>query len=159
MKAASIQEIRQELTTLPPKDLVEICLRLARAKKENKELLSFLLFEAHNEAGFVESVKQEIDEAFEELNTDHWYYAKKGLRKILRLISKHSRHIGTKEAGIELLIHFCTRLKASGIPFYRNKVLENIYDQQLKKIQTQLKGVHEDIQFDYRRQLERLMED
>ncbi|WEK38212.1 MAG: hypothetical protein P0Y53_11960 [Candidatus Pseudobacter hemicellulosilyticus] len=158
MKSSSIQEIKQELGSLKPKELVDICLRLAKSKKENKELLHFLLFEAHDEAGFVASVKQEINEAFAEINTDHWYYAKKGLRKILRIISKHSRHIGSKEGAIELLIHFCQELKTSGIPFYRNKVLENIYDQQVKKIRTLIKGVHEDMQFDYLRQVERLEE-
>ncbi len=157
MKAASIHEIKQELTGLPAKELVEICLRLARSKKENKELLSYLLFEAGQEAGFVETVKNEINEQFLELNTDNWYFTKKGLRKILRQISKHSRHIGTKEASIELLLHFLSQLKESGIPFYHNKVLQNIFDLQVKKIMSLLESVHEDIQFDYRKQLERLL--
>lgn len=154
MKAASVHEIKQELSTLPAKELVELCLRLARAKKENKELLTYLLFEAHNEAGFVESVKLEIDEQFAEMNTDNWYFAKKGLRKIVRSINKHARHIGTKEGAIEMIIHFLTRLKDSDIPYKKHKMLANIYDQQLKKVFTLLKGVHEDVRFDYRRQLE-----
>lgn len=157
MKSATVHEIKQELLTLPTKELVELCLRLARSKKENKELLTYLLFEAQNEAGFVESVKNEINEQFLELNADNWYFAKKGLRKILRSINKHSRHIGTKEAAVEMLIHFLTQLKASGIPYDRNKVLTNIFDQQVKKINTLLESVHEDMRFDYRRQLERLL--
>ena len=62
MKAASMHELKDELAHLPPKKVLELCLRLARYKKENKELLSYLLFEAHDEQGFVMQVKKEIDE-------------------------------------------------------------------------------------------------
>ena len=48
MKFASLSEIRKELQMLPPKRLQELCLRIARYKKENKELLAFLLFEDDN---------------------------------------------------------------------------------------------------------------
>ena len=48
MKAASISEIKTELKGLPPAQLTELCLRLARFKKENKELLTYLLFEAND---------------------------------------------------------------------------------------------------------------
>jgi hypothetical protein len=48
MKTATIQEIKQELLALPHNELVELMLKLARSKKENKELLTFLLFEAHD---------------------------------------------------------------------------------------------------------------
>ena len=40
MKAATIHEIKQELVTLKPAALSELCLRLAKFKKENKELLT-----------------------------------------------------------------------------------------------------------------------
>ena len=56
MKAATIHEIKQELNTTPPAALLDLCLRLAKYKKENKELLTFLLFEAHDEAAYIESV-------------------------------------------------------------------------------------------------------
>ena len=56
MKAATIHEIKQELVTLKPAALSELCLRLAKFKKENKELLTYLLFEAHNETEYVKSV-------------------------------------------------------------------------------------------------------
>jgi hypothetical protein len=62
MKAASINEIKQELQSLPPSRLNELCLRLARFKKDNKELLTYLLFEAADETAYIESVKKEIDQ-------------------------------------------------------------------------------------------------
>jgi hypothetical protein len=40
MRSASIQEIKQELQQLKPAELVNTCIRLARFKKENKELLT-----------------------------------------------------------------------------------------------------------------------
>jgi hypothetical protein len=156
MKAASINELKQELTTLPPKKVLELCLRLARYKKENKELLTYLLFEAHNEQGFVENIKKEIDEQFADLPKATWYLTKKSLRKMLRSIARYSKHTGSKESEVEMLIHFCANLKTSGIPFRKNKSLSNLYIQQLKKLNGLVKLVHEDLHFDYRKQLEQL---
>ena len=50
MKASTVSELKEELKHLPPAQLLELCLRLARFKKENKELLTYLLFEAHDTA-------------------------------------------------------------------------------------------------------------
>ena len=49
MKAATINELKQELQNIPPAKVTELCLRLARFKKENKELLTYLLFEENLE--------------------------------------------------------------------------------------------------------------
>ena len=49
MKAASISELQKELALLEPKNTAALCLRLAKYKKENKEFLSYLLFDSINE--------------------------------------------------------------------------------------------------------------
>ena len=49
MKAATVHEIKVELSTLKAAELVDLCLRLTKFKKENKELLTYLLFEGHDE--------------------------------------------------------------------------------------------------------------
>ncbi len=67
MKAATIQEIKQELQTLSPTRLTELCLRLARFKKDNKELLTWLLFEAGDETSYIDQVKKDIDGEFDDL--------------------------------------------------------------------------------------------
>ena len=72
-------------------DFLSFCLRLAKFKKENKELLTFLLFEADDITGYIENVKQEITDFFDEINTSNIYYIKKSVRKILRHINKHIR--------------------------------------------------------------------
>jgi hypothetical protein len=156
MRAATIQEIKQELATIKPTALTELCLRLARFKKENKELLTYLLFEAHNEQEYIKSVKQEIDELFADMNQSHMYFAKKTLRKIIRVINKYCRYSSSKQTELELRLHFCTTLNGSGIALHRNTVITNLFQSQLKKVYAVLDTLHEDLQYDYRRELEQL---
>ena len=151
MNTASSSELKEELRTLKPAQLTELCLRLARFKKENKELLTYLLFEAHNEEGYIAGIKKEIDDLFSEINLSHLYYAKKSLRKIVRIINKYTRYSGIKQTEIELRLYFCVTLKHSQIPVHRNTVISNLYNSQLKKIDSLLKGLHEDLQYDYRK--------
>jgi len=158
MKSATIHEIKQELSTVKPAQLVELCLRLARFKKENKELLTYLLFEAHDELSYISGIKKEIDGQFAEINVSHLYFAKKSLRKIVRIINKYCRYSGSKTTEVELRIYFCAQLKDSGIPVKRNAVINNLYQSQLKKINTVLVTLHEDLQYDYRRELDVLIE-
>ena len=153
MRSASIHEIKQELAALKAEDITALCLRLARFKKENKELLTYLLFEAHDEENYIKTIKEEIETLFAEINLSHLYFAKKTLRKILRVINKHSRYSGNKQTDIELRIFFCQQLKASGIPFRQNAVLSNIFDGQLKKIDAALATLHEDLQHDYKKDI------
>jgi hypothetical protein len=156
MKAATIHEIKEELHTLKTSQLTELCLRLCRFKKENKELLTYLLFEAHNEQDYTEGIKKEIDDLFGEINLSHLYFAKKTLRKIVRIINKYCRYSGVKQTEVELRIHFCSVLKDSGIPIQKNAIISNLYQSQVKKIKTVLAILHEDLQYDYHRELEEL---
>ncbi|HEU0112576.1 MAG TPA: hypothetical protein VFQ73_16995 [Flavisolibacter sp.] len=158
MKAAGSAELKQELKDLSQARLVDLCLRLARFKKENKELLTYLLFDADDLQAYIESVKQEISDNFSEINTSSLYYVKKSLRKILRTVNKHVRYTGEKQAEVELLLHFCKTLHSSKIPFRKSNALHNLYLSQLKKIKATVSTLHEDLQFDYMRQLEGLQE-
>jgi hypothetical protein len=156
MKTASLAEIKQELQNLTAKEITDVCLRLARFKKDNKEFLAYLLFEAHNVEAYTEQVKEMIDETFKDVNTSNIYLAKKTLRKILRLINKYIKYVGSKQTEVELRIHFCLMLKGSGIRIHKNKALTNMYMQQLKKIRTALSALHEDIQYDFIKQINEL---
>ena len=155
MRSSSIHEIKQELVNFKTAELTSLCLRLVRFKKENKELLTYLLFEAQDEQGYIKHVKKEIEELFGDINLTQLYFAKKTLRKILRVINKHSRYSGNKQTDIELRIFFCQQLKVSGIPFRQNAVLSNIFDGQLKKIDAALATLHEDLQHDYQKKIPR----
>lgn len=156
MKAATVHELKDELQQLPPKQLVELCLRLSKFKKENKELLTYLLFEAHDLPAYIGNVKEQMDEAFEALNKTQVFLAKKTIRKALRIANKHIRFTGSKIAEVELLIHFCKLLKDCGINLARTPVMMNLYQGQLKKVQAALKGLHEEEAYDYTRAMDKL---
>jgi len=149
MKPASLAEIRRELKTRDPKELAELCLRLGRFKKDNKELLTYLLFDAHNESAYVEAIKYDIDEMMAEVNSSHVYYAKKGIQKILRQLNKNIRYSGNKQTEVEVRLHFCKAIKDSGIAIHRSNVLINMYERQKVKIEKTLATLHEDLQADY----------
>jgi len=157
MKAASAQEIKAALKQTDSKELTELCLRLARYKKENKELLSFLLFEADNLPNYIKSVNEQVDEIFTSVNTSSVHFAKKTIRKALRTANKYIRYTGSKTAEVEILLHYCTNFKGLKLNWQKSTLLSNIYQSQLKKIEAAIDTMHEDLQYDYRRSLERLL--
>ena len=157
MKAASLSELKQEIATLTPKEVLEICMRLAKHKKENKELITYLLFEAGDEKTFIKNIQEETEEQFREMNSSNLYLAKKSIRKILRTINKYIRYSGSKETEVELRIHYCRTLVDSGIPFRKSQVILNLYNNQLKKIETAVASLHEDLQYDYRKEISDLV--
>lgn len=152
MKTASIQDIKQELHNLSSKEIAELCLKLARFKKENKELLTYLLFETHDVNGFIAGAKDLIEEQFETINLRQVYFAKKTLRKVLRTIAKFSKYSGLAIVEIELLITFCTKMKTLQLHKPAYPVLQNIYLAQLKKIDKAIATLHEDLQYDFNKQ-------
>ena len=156
MKAATINELKQELQDSPPTKITELCIRLARFKKENKELLTYLLFEAHDTNAYIRNVKDEMDLQFAEMNKTNVYFVKKTLRKILRTANKYARYSGLAQVEIEVLIYFCICMKALNIPINKNPVLLNMYNNQLKKINKAIASLHEDLQYDYQREINKL---
>ena len=156
MKAVSVVTIKKELKHRSSEELMELCLRLAKFKKENKELLTYLLFESHDESGYIETVKVEIETQFEEINTNSYFYIKKSVRKILRNIKKYSRYSLKKETEVELLLHFCSIFKNFKPSIFENVTLINIYDRQIVVIKKLVSTLHEDLQYDYNLDLEKL---
>lgn len=156
MKAASINELKKELQEIPPAQLVELCLRLAKFKKENKELLTYLIFESHDLQAYINAVKEEMDAFFADRPRENIYFVKKHLRKILRNTNKHIKYAGSKQAEIELLLYFCVKVKKADIRIGESIALTKIYVQQVKKIEKAIALQHEDLQHDYKRQLGRL---
>ena len=159
MKAASLNEIRKHLSTLDSGALEKMCIALARYRKENKELLTYLLFEAHDEQAYISNVKVEVDEFFKTLPKGNVYFIKKSIRKIIRFINKQIKYSGAAETELEVRIYFCLRMKSAGIPLHAGTVLFNLYQQQLKKVHGVLSKLPEDLQFDYERDLGLIRED
>ena len=156
MKAATVTELKRELSTRPPKELLELCLRLSKFKKENKELLTYLLFEADDEDGYILSIKKEIDFEFEQINTRSFFYIKKSIRKILRNIKKYIRYSKKKETEAELLMYFCIKLKNFQPSYRRSIALRNLYQRQIQMIKKAISYLDEDLQYDYGIELEDL---
>ena len=110
MLTASIQEIKKELRTLDVSQMQLLCMRLGKYKKENKELLNYLLFEAHNEPEYIQRVKEEMSELFKTLPITNVYLIKKSLRKVLRFANRQIKYSSIKQTELELRIFFCTEM-------------------------------------------------
>lgn len=157
MKAASVKDLKKELQQRSPSELVALCLRLSKFKKENKELLSYLLFEADDEDTFIRQTEAEMLEQFSAINTK-WSQVviKKGVVKILRGVKTTIRYSGRKETEVELLLFFCAQMKAIRPSIKRIPVLQNLYERQLDRIRKVIPLLHEDLQHDYTVELDRI---
>jgi hypothetical protein len=154
MKTASLKEIKTELENTPPEKLLELCLRLTKFKKENKELLTYLLFEEGNEASYVASVKEVLNELFDTVNKTQLYFAKKTIRKIVRIANRYIKYSDCKTTEPDVLLHVCEKINDLNLDLKKNTALHNIYLSQLKKIKKAVSGMHEDEQNDYLKMLE-----
>lgn len=156
MKAVTVKELKKELSNRTPNELLDLCLRLSRFKKENKELLTYILFESSDEVTYIESVKREIDDQFEQVNKKTYYLIKKSVRRILTNVKKYSRYSLKKETEVDLLIYFCTKLKNFTPSIHRNVRLQNLYIKQVEAISKKVSALHEDLQYDYEEDLNEL---
>lgn len=157
MKPAGVSEIKNELKELDKKELLELCLALAKYKKENKEYLTYLLFEAHDKESYAAEVRKIIDDEFVELKKQpNLYYVKKGLRKLLRIITRYTRFLDNPAMKADLHVYFLRSLKDSGIPYWKEKRIVNLYEAELKKINTLVKSLHEDLRADYQQSVDEL---
>ncbi|HZH85895.1 MAG TPA: hypothetical protein VFD77_01170 [Brumimicrobium sp.] len=156
MKIESIATIKKELKHLPKEELLELCIRLGKFKKENKAMLTYLLFQADDEEGYIESVKSTTDELFEEMNTGSYFFMKKTIRKILRQTKVFIRYSTNKTTEVELLLYFCECLVTLKPSIFNNTTLNNLYDRQIASIRKKVSALHEDLQFDYNLRLDEL---
>lgn len=156
MKSASVRELKAELQERSPKEVMDLCLRLSRFKKENKELLTYLLFESEDEQAYIEGVKEQIDEKFEGVNRKSPYFIKKSIRSILNHTKKYIRYSLNKETELELLLYFCQKLKTFKPPIQRNRKVFTLYNRLVEECRRKTGLLHEDLQYDYKRELEEL---
>ena len=156
MKTASLKEIKIELENASPKLLLELCLILSKFKKENKELLTYLLFEAHDEKSYVASVKEILDELFLTVNKTQLYFAKKTIRKIVRIANRYIKYSKSKTTEPDVLLHICEKINELNLNLHKNTALQNIYFSQIKKIKKAINLMHEEEQYDYLKMLEML---
>ncbi|REE81691.1 hypothetical protein BX611_1226 [Lutibacter oceani] len=156
MKTATVKEIKTELKHCSSSELIALILRLSKFKKENKELLTYLLYESSNEDAYISGIKTEVDKLFSEINTSSYYFIKKSVRKILRIVKTYIRYSKKKETEVALLIYFCVQLNKVKPSIKYNTTLQNLYLRQVQLIKKNIATLHEDLQYDYSIELEKL---
>ena len=158
MKSRSLSDIRKELPLLEKEEIEQLCLKLAKFSTANKELLSYLLFYPGAEEQFLAEVIDDLNCSFNDLNSSNAYLTKKTLRKILRTIKKYAHYSPSKAMEIEIRLHFCRQFKELGLLNLRDMALRNIFNRELQKISKLIGTLHEDLQYDYRLELEKIAE-
>ena len=156
MKTASVKELKTELNDCSNSELIELVLRLSKFKKENKELLTYLLYMASDEDAYISSVKNEVALLFQDINTSSYFFIKKSTRKILRIVKTYIRYSKKKETEVELLLYFCNQLKGFKPTIKNNTTLTNLFERQILLIEKSVSTLHEDLQYDYTVELQKL---
>jgi hypothetical protein len=159
MKAVTIKQLKDELSYKSADELKDLCLHLSRFKKENKELLTYLLFEANDEDHFIQSIKELMDELFEDINTKNYFFIRKSMRKILTQVKKYIRYSKKKETETELLLYYCKKMKNFYPPIDRSVRLQSILETQIRMIRKAIEKLHEDLQYDYQQELDELLDE
>ncbi|MVN21915.1 hypothetical protein [Mucilaginibacter arboris] len=141
-------EIKKELQHLSSQEIATLCLRLVRFKKENKELLSYLLFKADDPDAFVKEYKAEMDLQFGKLKGKSYLIVKE-LRKISLEMNNHIRYTGSDIVKTELLLHFCSSY-INYVDYHSHyKPLRNVFYRSVEKAKAALQKLHDDLQHDY----------
>lgn len=156
MKAASVKEIKSAIENLPPAELLELCLRLIKSKKENKELATYILFDETNEAGYIENVKSSLVLLFDDVNKTNPFFAKKTLRKIVRVANRYIRYSKDATTEVEVLLFVADSMRGLKLDMKKSTALENIYIGLIKKIKKGVESLHDDLQYDYQKQIKLL---
>lgn len=156
MKAASIRELKPALKDCSHAELLEITLKLAKFKKENKELLTYLLFQADEEDQYIRQVQEEITEQFNQITSRSFFHIKKSIRKVLRGTKTAIRYSKKKETEVELLLHFVKELQAFRPSIKRSSVMVSLRQRQVDRIGKLVATLHEDLQHDYQYELGQL---
>jgi hypothetical protein len=157
MKPATISEIKSALSQLTQNELMALCVKMASFRKENKELFTYLLFEADDQALFIKNVKEEITQIFS-MASSNMYLGKKTYRKALKAVNNYIRFAKNKTTEVELLIYYCNCMNNTMNPIHEYDVTANMYQRQIVKIEKALKTLHEDLQYDYGQQIDELKE-
>ena len=156
MKTASLKQVKEELSYKSDQELVALCLRLIRFKKDNKELVSYLLFEMDDEDAYVKGIQIKMDNEFEAINTASYFYIRKSIRKILRQVKKYIRYSDNRETEVELLLYFSNKLLNLNPSVFKSKTLTNLYHRNLNFIEKKIMLLHEDLQYDYQLELKKI---
>jgi len=157
MKAATVHQLKKELETYTSTKLVEMVLKLAKHKVENKELLSYMLFDSEDLGTYIADIKLEIDAELETVNHLPFFRTRRVIRKILKNITKYTKFSGSKEVEAELLLHLARTWRKQNNMRYYPKALTDVYQRIIEKFEKLIPATHEDLQYEYRLALTELL--
>ena len=155
MHLFSLQEQKKELHQLSKTELEAICLRFARFKKENKELLEFVLFHQGNPQAYADALKKDLEEVFKSLSGANYTDAKK-LRKITKALNKHAKYMQNPTLEVDLWIWFCLTYCDSMAAKSTAQVIRNFFVKAVLKVEKMQSKLHEDLAFDVAQELEKI---
>jgi hypothetical protein len=155
--STKLSDLKQELAERDKKNLMELCLHLARFKTENKELMGYLLFNAHDPLAYTETYKPMIDEPFEKYIFNP-YYLSKGIRKAFRQISRYAKITKSKEGECTLYLYLAEQFISRIHGRIVHKSLIILLERSLKKAALLIEKMHEDYQLDYVPQFNEILE-
>ena len=75
---------------------------------------------------------------------------------MLRNTKKYIRYSKKKETEVALLLFFCQQLLLLEPSIRRNVTLWNIYNRQLDLVRKSMSKLHEDLQYDFNKELEQM---
>ena len=156
MEIPSLAEIKKDLSYLSEKELITLITDLAKFSRENKAFLYFKLNERDQPSLFVDSVKEELDEAFQTANTKNYHLGKKAAQAIRRKLNKALKLNKNKADQVELILYFCEELKKYGYLKFKHPVINNLFQVQVGKAKKLIAGLHEDLQSDFSYRIEEL---
>ncbi len=152
----TVSQLQKELSNYSQKELLELCMKLTKFKKENKDYLIYLLFGSANEEQYVKEAKIHLDDVFYTVSRKTTFTTKKGLQKVVRHLNKLIKNSKSKSTEIELRSYFCQLIKKARIDLDASKIISNLYYREIDKIKTVYGKLHEDLQYDHKADLEKL---
>jgi hypothetical protein len=75
------------------------------------------------------------------------------------MLTKYTKFIGSKTAEIELLLNFCQNYLQYVLRQTSYKPIRLILIRQIEKVRTSIGKLHEDLQFDYSQEFNKLLDD
>ena len=97
-----------------------------------------------------------MDVEFDSINTDSYFYMRKSIRKILRLLKKYIRYSHSKETEVELLLYFSRKLQQFSPSVFNSRALTNLHQRNMDFVEKKISLLHEDLQYDYQQEIEKL---
>lgn len=156
MEIPSLAQLKKDLSYLSEKELIELITDLAKFSRDNKSFLYFKLNERDQPNLFVDSVRAELDEAFQTANTKNYHLAKKAAQTIRRKLNKALKLSKNKADQAELILYFCEQMKTYEYHRHHHPVINNLFQVQLGKARRLISTLHEDLQSDFSYRIEEL---